>query len=79
MHISLVYLLIEFFVVGVVLYRGFGRSGGKRISGWFYKRSSGWFSGRSFLGPKIYGVGLGGLGDRGLGRRRDYLCSVGED
>ena len=67
MHISLVYLLIEFFVVGVVLYRGFGRSGGKRFSGWVYKRSSGWFSGRSSrwfsgrssLGPKNYGVGLG--------------------
>ena len=71
----------------VVLYRGFGRSGGKRFSGWFHKRISGRgskrinkrISGRSFLGPKFYGVGLGGLGDRGLGRRRDYLCSVGED
>jgi len=82
MHISLVHLLIEFFVVGVVLYRGFGRSGGKRFSGWVYKRSSRWvrkkssrwFSGRSSLGPKNYGVGLG---DRGLGRRGGALVFSG--
>ena len=82
MHISLVYLLIEFFVVGVVLYRVFGRSGGRRFSGWLHKRSSGWVVG-GVVGGSVGGVfwpknlwcgfrQLSGLG------RRGHLYSVGE-